>query len=400
MTTRKWLTLALGVGLLVPATVPAFAQRGDREERGQDDRGRDRGDGDDDEGRRDRRERRFDPTELLKRMDANANGQLEPDEISGRARGFIDRYATQAGLDPKQPLPIDKLTTAMQQRDGDENRDGQPKTESTTPMTTPPASGGSTPTTPPVASTDPAKPANPPLVPGFGVDAKITPAPGFGTPLANSNSNTKRGTSGGYSRGSSSSSSRSNSGGSSDGDKREAALKVRRYAEGLLKQYDENKNGVLERDEWKKMRGDPEKADRNDDKIVTLDELADRLANYGSDGGSSSSSSSGRDDRDRYGERGSDRSRPRSDKDTASSDKKSYRFLTPTERLPKGLPTWFTRNDANADGQVTMAEYSTSYNETTVAEFAKYDLDGDGLITPAECLQVEAAKTAKPTPRT
>jgi hypothetical protein len=45
----------------------------------------------------------------------------------------------------------------------------------------------------------------------------------------------------------------------------------RRYAEGLVKQFDENNNGVLDRDEWKKMRGDPAKADGNDDEIVTVD---------------------------------------------------------------------------------------------------------------------------------
>jgi hypothetical protein len=57
----------------------------------------------------------------------------------------------------------------------------------------------------------------------------------------------------------------------------------RRYAEGLVNQFDENKNGVLDRDEWKKMRGDPAKADGNDDKIITVDELAERLLNYAND---------------------------------------------------------------------------------------------------------------------
>src|SRR5688500_2327772 len=72
-----------------------------------------RGDDDDGEGRRGRRDRGFDPTELLTRMDANKNGQLEPDEVSGRARGIVERLAERAKLDPKQPLPIEKLTAAI-----------------------------------------------------------------------------------------------------------------------------------------------------------------------------------------------------------------------------------------------------------------------------------------------
>lgn len=405
MQTRQWLTFFGSLGLTLAVAVPLWAQRGDDDDRGYR---RDREGRDEDRGERgergDRRERRFDPTELLKRMDANGNGQLEPGEVSDRARGFVERAASQAGLDPKQPLAIDKLSAAMQRRDEGESRPGEGEAKSETPaaspMTTP------APTSPaPSSSESTTKPANPPLVPGFGVETKFTPPPGFGTPAPSAKEDSSRRSYSGSSR-SGSSSSGSRGGSSGGGDNREAAAKVRRYAEGLLKQYDENKNGVLEKDEWKKMRGDPEKADRNDDDMITLDELADRLANYGSDGGSSSSSSSnssGRDDRDRDrgssdrgGERyGGDRSRSRSDRDTAASDKKSYRYLTPTERLPKGLPTWFTRNDADADGQVTMAEYSTSYNETTVAEFNKYDLDSDGIITPGECLEAEQLKTAK-----
>lgn len=389
MNMRDWLRLAIFVLACLALASPALAQRGDD---------------DDDDDRRDRR--RFDPVELLQRMDANRNGQLEPDEVSGRARGFVDRYAQQAGLDPKQPLPIDKLSAAMQQgRDADERREGEsstnqpmPATTTTTPMTTP-APTVVTPTAP----VDANKPAeskqstSPPLVPGFDVQVSRSAPPGFGTRLPGETASASLSRGGSTIASSSGSSSSRSSSSSSDNERREAAAKVRRYAEGLLKQYDENKNGVLEKDEWRKMRGDPEKADQNNDNIITLDELSDRLANYSRDSGSSSQSSDDRGgDRDRSDrDRGSDRSRSRSDRDATASDKKSYRFLTPLERLPKGLPTWFTRNDANGDGQVSMAEYSTAYNDATVTEFLKYDLDGDGLITPEECLRAEKDKLSK-----
>ncbi len=84
------------------------------------------------------------------------------------------------------------------------------------------------------------------------------------------------------------------------------------------------------------------------------------------------------------GDRG-DRSTATSSTDTRSS----YRVPTATERLPKGLPDWFARNDTDADGQVMMAEYMTEFTEARAVEFAGYDLNGDGIITPEECLEVD-----------
>ena len=68
----------------------------------------------------------FDPAEALKRLDANKNGIIEPSEVSGREGPMVQKAAQEAGLDPKQPLPIDKLEAAMRQRQdkrGDRNGD-------------------------------------------------------------------------------------------------------------------------------------------------------------------------------------------------------------------------------------------------------------------------------------
>ena len=59
--------------------------------------------------------------------------------------------------------------------------------------------------------------------------------------------------------------------------------------------------------------------------------------------------------------------------------------------MPKGLPDWFLEKDANGDGQITMAEYTDNWTPEKVAEFARYDLNHDGIITAAECLKVEKA---------
>lgn len=164
--------------------------------------------------------------------------------------------------------------------------------------------------------------------------------------------------------------------------------KYRAYAEGLIKQHDADKSGMLEKSkgEWDKLREEQREADTNRDGVITLDELVAKLQAYG--GGSSrgsSSSSSG------YSSRSSSSSSRSSwwkqDSAAASEPKKSYRFLSPTERLPKGLPDWFIRNDADGDGQIMMSEYASTWTESTAAEFMRLDLDGDGIITPHEALQ-------------
>ena len=69
---------------------------------------------------------------------------------------------------------------------------------------------------------------------------------------------------------------------------------------------------------------------------------------------------------------------------------KSGKWSTAAQHLPKGLPDWFLKK-ADADGQITMAEFTDRWTPELVAEFEKYDLNHDGIITAAEVL-----KGAKP----
>ena len=79
-------TLLLIVGFAGPVSMnaPSFAQRG----------------GGGPPGGGDFRQR------MLQRMDRNGNGVLEPGEVDERARGFIDRMARDAGMQPGRPMPI------------------------------------------------------------------------------------------------------------------------------------------------------------------------------------------------------------------------------------------------------------------------------------------------------
>jgi hypothetical protein len=73
---------------------------------------------------------------------------------------------------------------------------------------------------------------------------------------------------------------------------------------------------------------------------------------------------------------------------------KSGRLRTPIERLPAGLPDWF-RQKADADGQITMAEFTDNWTPDKLAEFEKYDLNHDGIITADEVLKVEKQRGSK-----
>ena len=145
----------------------------------------------------------------------------------------------------------------------------------------------------------------------------------------------------------------------------------------MMKRYDKDGSGVLEKHEWGQVRGDPNEIDLDHNGKITEDEMAKRLENYSRsrgggdrsdpsrDGGSGESRSSGSDDADK----------PR-----------SYRFTTAMEMLPEGLPPWFAEQDTSGDGQVSMAEYSSYWDDRKANEFVRLDLNGDGLITSRECL--------------
>jgi Ca2+-binding EF-hand superfamily protein len=181
--------------------------------------------------------------------------------------------------------------------------------------------------------------------------------------------------------------------------------RYKRYADSLLKRYDENKDGFLKKDEWGRVRN-AEEADKNKDGVLTVDELAEQLKGLSSPSTRSTStssessrtssrrderSSSSRDDRsDRSSRsRSTERSRDRGgDRESrADQERRSYRALTAHERLPSGLPSWFTDKDKNVNGQIEMAEYTSSWSDAKVKEFAEYDLNDDGVITAVECLK-------------
>jgi hypothetical protein len=150
--------------------------------------------------------------------------------------------------------------------------------------------------------------------------------------------------------------------------------KYRNYADGVVRSYDKNGDRALTPDEWDKSKISEKvrAADKNRDNRVDGAELAAYLAQ----------------DARREGDGGGERPR-RSESSNATAG--SLRFDTAHERLPKGVPPWFIEKDTSADGQVSMAEYSSNWNDTVYQEFARYDGNDDGIITADESLRPRPA---------
>lgn len=298
---------------------------------------------------------------FLQSLDSNHDGRIEEKEVDGRRRYFVDMLARRAGIEAKFPMSVAKLREGLNAQSSSSgsssssssrDKDDKSKSKST---------------------------AAERLVPGFGVEAEsgaesgLAEVPVFGVRIENSSYVATRLAS---SRSSSGSGSRSSSVSGAD-------EKIQRWAEALIRQYDRNKNGKIDRDEMHAVKDEYKKADRNRDGVITREEMTAGLVEYSRRrSGSSSSNSDGR---------GGSASGP-----NPWADRKSYRFLSPLERLPEGMPDWFLSKDANADGQIAMAEYATDWSTpqvaaSNVAQFGRFDLNRDGMITPKECLAVEEA---------
>ena len=266
---------------------------------------------------------------MLRGFDTNKDGVIDPKEVPEDRRRFLGFIGGRMGVDFSQPVAIDKLREKAAERFGGDSKNKEPE----------------------------------PLVPGFGETVSEDAVLAFGQRESEATT----------SSGSTSSARRQNS--------NEQDARAQGFADMMMRRYDRDGNGVLERDkgEWEGVRGDPNEIDRNNDGRIDRNEMVARVAAY----------MSGNRGRDRGDNRGGDAGGRGADSRGESQEetRKSYRFLTASERLPEGLPGWFTERDANNDGQVSMAEYSSYWSDSKAREYLRYDLNDDGIITPDECLE-------------
>ncbi len=273
---------------------------------------------------------------MLKRFDRNGNNMIEPDEAQGPAQFFLQRLAqNNSDIDLSKPVPIELLVGEMDRMRGGRGGEGEDD-----------ASGPKEPEL---------------LVPDFSLKSEPQPIPGFGT--GSSLFNVKI-------------------------DERDT-----KEAEDRMRRYDRDKDGQLSADELKAGRwsDDPLQYDRNRDGKLNKSELAVRYANRRID---EQNQQANKND-SRGGRRGDNsggwnRSDDRPEEQPAAAvrfgDAKSYRSNTAGASKTSGLPDFFARSDANADGQVTMNEFSSSWNQETLDEFLKWDLNHDGIIVARECV--------------
>lgn len=326
---------------------------------------------------------------MLRRMDANGNGVLEPGEVSSRAQGFIERMARDSGLDPGRPMPISRLvgsregggdprrpSSSDRGRD-DRGRQGDSRQTGEDPYPTVPRFGEST-------------------VSGFGV----SPATLAGKVVDLEKKYDRR---------------------------------VLEYVQRTMERYDRNKSGILEHDEWAGVswRSDPRESDLDNDGQLTKAEMAERIAKrYGGRDGSSSSSGPGSGDRSRgdggrgdggrggaffgfmqggqmpgrgdFGRAPADRG-SRED-DDSGPDGASYR-VEGSEQFDgrksfrsrgQELPYSWQQKDADHDGQIRMAEFASYWSEGLVAEFNRLDRNRDGVLTPKECSAPDSTPAVEP----
>ena len=287
----------------------------------------------------------------LKKWDANGDGLLQKAEIPDASRGKVDAWARNRKLDPEKPLKIERLLSG-DAANAKKNRKGAKKATKERKTT----SEGEK------APGEGSKLAFGQQGTRFSAKAKVN---GFGkSEQPNADPKADKTPS-------------AQSSNEEDDKKAEMRKRFARLAKSMMFQHDKNRNGKLERSEWARLKGDPGAFDRDGDGSLSMSELTDKLAGFGSREKDVTARRKAR--REAYGK--------------SKSKKSSYRFLTAHERLPKGLPDWFIEKDENEDGQLSLHEFAPEkLTASEVRKFQQFDLNRDGILVAREYLKSTGEK--------
>ncbi len=321
--------------------------------------------------------------EWVRRIDANGNGYIEPNEMSERAKSFLSRFSADYGIDLNTTQSVRRVEDAARQYFERRSRESTP---------------------PPMAPM--------PAIRGFGPDPDQAIIPDFGTPEI-----------------------------------KVPYLAVDlTEADEALSRFDRNRDGNLTFDEIdpSRWRGPtPQQCDLNHDNKLDRIELAQRyalrrltekqqaIANTFSSSVAATTNSMRRQDEDAGAYERGPRDSARADRGNRALayslierfDLNRNGLLEPTEMARLGidnvktdfnhdgrvdreeltgylfqemeregndlsevLPTWFFERDLNDDQQIEMSEFTDQWSDEKAEEFANFDADQDGIITTKELL--------------
>ncbi|MCA9260057.1 MAG: hypothetical protein KDA61_12685 [Planctomycetales bacterium] len=167
---------------------------------------------------------------------------------------------------------------------------------------------------------------------------------------------------------------------------------IRRFVRSVCARYDDDGDGALQQDEWRKMPGQPQRIDRDGDLIVTEGEYQRYVLEYASTRRIAPlDSARGRATAwETPPSAASGVSNPTASKSTENPPAvKTYHV--PERFRPQGLPPWFVEADVDGDGQVSLAEFAPRGEAQRVAQFERLDANRDGLLTSSEALRSDAA---------
>lgn len=305
---------------------------------------------------------------MMARFDLDGDGTITPKDVAAmdaRTKSMYEGMARQAGLDPSASIRTTDLREAMARNMG--GRGGPPGGGPPGGPGAPSgmAAGGVRPGQAPVQSS----------VPGFGVTATPVSVSSFSPSTAAGN------VPGGPRPGVTLSPGPGPSPPPAAGNA-EVEARAREMANSIFKQYDKNGDGVIDKDEMAQLPPGLRRADRNGDGKITREELVAQMIEFSQRRGGDRPGPDG-------GPGGGRGGPPGAATATATNNGKPSKFRTALEMLPAGLPDTFLQKDADHDGQISMAEWTTVWSDEEAARFAKYDLNHDGIITAAEFLKVE-----------
>jgi len=139
--------------------------------------------------------------------------------------------------------------------------------------------------------------------------------------------------------------------------------KYQKYAQSLIKTYDKDGDGKLNRTETSKMRRPPVGADKDENGLVSVDELVASLID---------------DKKDKSGSK-------KVERDYSQSNRTDSRIGNATGRRNRSrTSSSLGELDVNGDNQIQMHEFADEWDDEVVAEYYMKDKNKDGVITADE----------------